>query len=102
MGKDTWGPSWECLSRMKLGRQRPNRISHVWRFQWDSHSLMPPSSSRNTGKRQGRQCKRSRGLDKDSEIQAILRTLAESNGVTIEECNKVLDEKVSIFKTRCR
>lgn len=35
------------------------------------------------------------GLDEDSEIQAILKTLEKWSGLTIEECNQFLDEMAS-------
>lgn len=43
----------------------------------DSNSTRP-SLLKNSGELNERQCKRTRGLDEDSEIQAVLKTLARS------------------------
>lgn len=49
-----------------------------------------------SGNKKGKLWKKNRSTDEDGEIQAILKMLAKSDGPAIEECNRVLNEMVSI------
>lgn len=93
--KDAWGPFREAIAWEEIGSSTTHQDKTLVEIPLDSGPPLTPPSPRNIGKLKER-CKRSKGLDKDSRIQAVLEALAKLDGLTIKECNQVLDEMVSI------
>lgn len=100
-GKGAWGPSREvCLDEIGSSTNQQDKSTNQqdkspMDVSVDSDSARP-SSSKNSEKRNEKQRKRSKGLEEENEIQAILKALARTDGPSIEECNQVLDEMASI------
>lgn len=86
-----WGPSWEGfiadeddpIGQVTYGDFVGSWLSHASVFTKEHQEVQQETMQKE------------QGLDEDSEIQAILKTLEKWSGLTIEECNQFLDEMAS-------
>lgn len=89
-GRDSWGPSRDAPSMAdmlsSISTQRP----------FSPMDLEVEAASVATSSPKGKRRKKDKSVAEDGDIQAILKTLAKVDGPSIEECNRVLEDMISI------
>ncbi|XP_055961599.1 uncharacterized protein LOC126678598 [Mercurialis annua] len=99
-GKDGWGPSRETMPEtVNLDDVEPSFANEPTPVNLESPidvDLDSPNSAGFLEKKNGKRHKKGKVDDIDEQLMAVLKTLGESDGPTIEECNMKLDEMMTL------
>ncbi|KAH7854129.1 hypothetical protein Vadar_010405 [Vaccinium darrowii] len=87
-GRFSWGPSKEGF----LADGTPSQSESETYINLDTGSLETPSSPNDSAKPDSKRQKKNKSDELDKQLLEALQTLQNSDGPTIEECNRILDE----------
>ena len=95
-GQESWGPSRQGLPKNGADKHsssaQPTVENSYIHINIDPESLPSPSSSKEMSLPKRKYQKKNNEGDLDAKLLAVLNTLEQSDGPSIEECNKKLDE----------
>ncbi|KAH7841836.1 hypothetical protein Vadar_003344 [Vaccinium darrowii] len=91
-GRFSWGPSKEGFPADGTPSQSQSQSQSETYINLDTGSLETSSSPNDSAKPDNKRQKKNKSDELDKQLLEALQTLQNSDGLTIEECNRILDE----------
>lgn len=95
-GKYAWGPSKEGLPTDGFGSSPIDLDNEYEGSAPFANDKASSSQSKPEKVKEGKRVRRQKSDDMDDRLFAVIKTLEESDGPSLDECNKILDEMTSL------